>query len=63
MDAAAAQTYARLFRMAGTLLGKGNIARALETLKQGHAIAQSRGDHAMARRFAQEIERVTPPAK
>jgi hypothetical protein len=50
------QRYARIFRKAGTFLGKGNIARAIETLKEGQALATSLGDHQMARRFAAEIE-------
>ena len=53
------ERYARIFRKAGAFLGKGNIARAAETLKQGEQLAQSLGDSAMARRFAAEIERVT----
>ena len=57
------ERYARIFRKAGVFLGKGNIARAAEMLKQGQTLAQSLGDSAMARRFADEIERVTnPPA-
>jgi hypothetical protein len=50
------QRYARIFRRAGTFLGKGNIARAIETLKEGEALATRLGDHQMARRFAAEIE-------
>lgn len=53
------QRYARAFRKAGTFLGKGNIARAVETLKQGRALAEELGDHQMARRFAAEIESVS----
>jgi hypothetical protein len=66
MDAAAkGERYARLFRKAGTFIGKGNIARAIEVLKQGVELAHSLGDEAMARRFADEIDRVSqsnPPS-
>lgn len=57
------ERYARIFRRAGAFLGKGNIAHAAEVLKQGQMLAQSLGDSAMARRFADEIARVTsqPP--
>jgi hypothetical protein len=56
MDAAEkGQRYARIFRKAGTFLGKGNIARAIETLKEGEQLARRLGDRAMARRFADEI--------
>ncbi|MGH7780338.1 MAG: hypothetical protein ACREQR_10975 [Candidatus Binataceae bacterium] len=51
--------YARAFRKAGTFLGKGNIARAVATLKEGRALAKELGDHSMARRFAAEIESVS----
>lgn len=60
MDAAEkGQRYARAFRKAGTFLGKGNIARAVAALKEGRALAEELGDHAMARRFAAEIESAT----
>jgi hypothetical protein len=49
------QRYARIFRKAGTLLGKGNIARAIEVLKEGQALASGLGDTRMAERFAAEI--------
>ncbi len=66
MDAAAkGQRYARLFRKVGTLLGKGNIARAIAVLKEGQQLAQSLGDSAMARRFGDEIARLykqNPPS-
>jgi len=57
------ERYARLFRKAGAFLGKGNIARAVEVLKEGQTLAQSLGDSSMARRFGDEIARVTsqPP--
>jgi len=59
MDAAKGEHYARLFRKVGTFIGKGNIARAIEVLKQGQELAQSQGDVAMARRFGEEIERLS----
>lgn len=49
------QRYARIFRKAGTFLGKGNIARAVDVLKEGQSLAEQLGDSAMARRFAAEI--------
>ncbi len=52
------ERYARLFRKAGAFLSKGNIARAVETLKEGQALAERLGDAGMARRFAAEIARV-----
>lgn len=65
MDAAEkGQRYARIFRKAGTFLGKGNIARAIETLKEGQALAARLGDARMAERFAADIKaasREMPP--
>ncbi len=63
MDAAKGERYARIFRKAGTFIGKGNIARAIEVLKQGRELADSLGDARMARRFADEIDRISgrPP--
>ncbi len=55
------QRYARIFRKAGTFLGKGNVARAIETLKEGEALANRLGDHTMAKRFADEIASVSRP--
>jgi hypothetical protein len=49
--------YARIFRKAGVLLGKGNIARAIKVLEEGRVLAERRGDRGMARRFAAEVER------
>jgi hypothetical protein len=49
------QRYARIFRKAGTFLSKGNIARAVDVLKEGQSLAEQLGDSAMARRFAAEI--------
>ncbi|MFZ0888260.1 MAG: hypothetical protein WA005_07390 [Candidatus Binataceae bacterium] len=57
------ERYARLFRKAGAFLAKRNIARALEVLKQGKALAESLGDSRMARRFADEVARVEKPAQ
>jgi Tfp pilus assembly protein PilF len=51
------QRYARIFRKAGTFLGKGNIARAAEVLKEGIELARSLGDEAMARRFEEDLRR------
>ncbi|HEV3112436.1 MAG TPA: hypothetical protein VGY99_18275 [Candidatus Binataceae bacterium] len=66
MDAAAkGERYARLFRKVGTFIGKGNIARAIEVLKEGQELAQSQGDLGMVRRFGDEIARLSqqnPPA-
>ncbi len=53
------QRYARIFRKAGTLLGKGDITRAAAILTEGRELAEALGDRAMARRFADEISRVT----
>jgi hypothetical protein len=55
--------YAKIFRKAGVHLGKGNIPRAIEVLKEGEALAKELGDLAMARRFAAEIERATRDAE
>lgn len=58
MDAAEkGQRYARVFRKAGALLGKGEIDRAIEVLREGRAMAEQQGDRAMARRFAADIAR------
>ena len=61
MDTAKGERYARLFRKAGTFIGKGNIARAIEVLKEGVELARTQGDSAMARRFGDEIERLSTP--
>jgi hypothetical protein len=57
--------YSRIFRKAGTFLGKGNIARAVDVLKEGRELAEQLGDGAMARRFANEIAPAekTPPSQ
>lgn len=62
MDAAEkGQRYARIFRKAGALLGKGETARAIEALKEGQMLAEQLGDRGMARRFADEIARAGKP--
>jgi len=64
MDAAEkGARYARLFRKAGVLLGKGSIARAIEVLEEGKSLADRLGDAGMARRFAAEIVRASSPAE
>ena len=64
MDAAEkGERYARIFRKAGTFIGKGNIARAVETLKEGQALAESLGDASMVKRFTREIENAGTPPK
>ena len=51
------ERYARIFRKAGTFLGKGNIARAVEVFKEGVELARDLGDARMAERFQAEIDR------
>src|ERR1700730_16598496 len=51
------ERYARIFRKAGTLLGKGNIARAVEAFKEGVELARAEGHTRMAERFHQELKR------
>ncbi|MDO8434058.1 MAG: hypothetical protein Q7S58_16800 [Candidatus Binatus sp.] len=53
------ERYARIFRKAGVFFGKSNIARAVEVLKEGKALADELGDRTMAERFAREIETVS----
>jgi hypothetical protein len=63
MEAASkGERYARIFRKAGVFIGKGDIARAIETLKEGVTLAEANGDRAMVRRFNEEIERIQKPA-
>jgi hypothetical protein len=63
MDAAEkGARYARVFRKAGLLLGKGSIARAIQVLEEGKSLAEQCGDAAMARRFAAEIARASNPS-
>jgi hypothetical protein len=54
--------YARIFRKAGVLLGKGSIARAIAVLEEGRALAENWGDAGMARRFSAEIIRARAPS-
>jgi hypothetical protein len=55
--------YSKIFRKAGNLLSKGNIARAISVLKEGEVLATELGDLGMARQFAAEIERVSKDAE
>ena len=55
------QRYARIFRKAGTFLGKGKITRAVEVLKEGQVLAEQLGDATMAQRFAAEIVSARKP--
>ena len=64
MDAAEkGARYARVFRKAGVLLGKGRIARAVEVLEEGRMLAERLGDARMAQRFAAEVARASGPAE
>jgi len=56
------ERYARIFRKAGVYLAKGNVARALEVLKEGRDLAEREGHPKMARLFAAEMERAQVPA-
>jgi len=58
---AAGERYARLFRKAGVYLAKGNVARALDVLKEGRELAEREGHPKMAQLFAAEIERAKLP--
>jgi hypothetical protein len=49
--------YSKVFRKAGSLLAKGKIARAVEVLKEGEALAMEMGDLGMAKQFAAEAIR------
>jgi hypothetical protein len=68
MDAAAekGQRYARIFRKAGTLLGKGEIARAIEAFQEGQALAEQLGDSgwraALPTKSSAPINWIIPPA-
>lgn len=55
--------YSKVFRKAGNLLSKGNIARAIDVLKEGEVLATEMGDLGMARQFAAEIDRVNKDAE
>jgi hypothetical protein len=58
MDAAEkGSRYARVFRKAGVLLGRGRIPRAIQVLEEGRVLAEQLGDSMMAQRFATEAER------
>jgi hypothetical protein len=61
-DADKGERYARIFRKAGLFLVKGNIARAVAVLKEGHSIAIELSDLKMAERFALEIANAEKPA-
>jgi hypothetical protein len=64
MDAAEkGERYARIFRKAGTFLGKGKIARAVEVFKEGVELANSLGDTRMADRFQAEIAQARSGSK
>ena len=63
MDAAEkGARYARVFRKAGVLLGRGRIAQAVKVLEEGRTLAEREDDQAMARRFRHEIERAEDPS-
>ena len=55
--------YSKIFRKAGNLLSKGNIARAIEVLKEGEALATELGDLGMAKQFAAEVIRAQKDAE
>ena len=56
------ERYAGLFRKAGVHLARGNVARAVEVLKEGRDIAEQQGNRRMARLFEAEIERAKEPS-
>ena len=56
------ERYARIFRKAGVYLAKGNVARALEVLKEGRDLAEHEGHPKMAGLFAAEMKRAKAPA-
>ena len=55
------ERYARIFRKAGAFIGNGNIARAVESLKEGRELAEAQGDLKMAERFSSEITSISGP--
>jgi hypothetical protein len=55
--------YSKVFRKAGSLLAKGKIARAVEVLKEGEALATELGDLGMAKQFAAEAVRAQKEAE
>ena len=61
-NADSGERYARLFRKAGVYLARGNVARAVEALKEGREIAEQQGNRRMARLFEAEIERAKEPS-
>jgi hypothetical protein len=56
------ERYARIFRKAGVYLARGNVARALEVLKEGRDLAERGGHPKMAGLFEAEMKRAKPPA-
>jgi hypothetical protein len=54
--------YARIFRKAGAYVAKGNLARALELLKEGRDLAEREEPPKMVRLFSAEMERAKAPA-
>jgi hypothetical protein len=55
--------YARIFRKAGLLLGKGRVARAVTVLEEGRVFAERLGDRGIANRFKAEVERAGKPTE
>jgi hypothetical protein len=55
------ERYTRIFRKAGVYLVKGNLARALEVLKEGRDLAVRERHSKMARLFTAEMERAKAP--
>ena len=55
--------YARIFRKAGLLLGKGRVARAVTVLEEGRVFAERLGDRGIANRFQVEVERASKPSE
>jgi hypothetical protein len=55
--------YARIFRKAGLLLGKGRVARAVTVLEEGRVFAERLGDRGIANRFKVEVDRACKPTE
>lgn len=55
--------YARIFRKAGLLLGKGRVARAVTVLEEGRVFAERLGDRGIANRFKVEVDRASKPTE
>ena len=55
--------YARIFRKAGLLLGKGRVARAVTVLEEGRVFAERLGDRGIANRFKVEVDRAGKPTE